>query len=117
VQLVDKIATTVYNGNFDKVNHRILLNKLDRYCIRGQMLAWLESYLYNRRQYGLFEGIQSNIQNITCVVLLGLLIYPVLFLTYVNDFVTHQALFSFIYLQMTRSFLSLAIILASWRLS
>ena len=35
---------------FDKVSHSLLLSKLDRYGICGQMLKWFTSYLYGRIQ-------------------------------------------------------------------
>ena len=35
---------------FDKVQHSILLDRLQAIGIRGQILIWLESYLLGRRQ-------------------------------------------------------------------
>ena len=35
---------------FDKVPHNLLLNKLEKYGIRGPLLSWFRSYLYDRKQ-------------------------------------------------------------------
>ena len=99
VQLVDETATYINNADyvlgvfldfskaFDTVDHKILLNKLDHYGIRGKVLAWLESYLSNRRQYVLLNGIKSHFQPICCGVPQGSTIRPLLFLIYINDIV------------------------------
>ena len=36
---------------FDTVNHDILLQKLEHYCIIGTALEWFHSYLANRKHF------------------------------------------------------------------
>jgi len=61
--LVDKIISTIDKGRnimglfldfskaFDTVNHRILLNKFDKYYIDGVGNTWINSYLTNRKEF------------------------------------------------------------------
>ena len=45
---------------FDCVDHKILLKKLEHYGIRNKELAWFSSYLTDRFQHVLIDGILSN---------------------------------------------------------
>ena len=51
---------------FDTVNHRILLDKLEHFGIRGLALEWIKCCLCNRHQYVEFNGISSSFHEISC---------------------------------------------------
>ena len=44
---------------FDMVNHKILLQKLQHYGVRGLPLKLIQNYLYNRKQYTMVNGVKS----------------------------------------------------------
>ena len=67
------------------VEHNILLNKLERYGIRGNALKWLESYLSNRKQFVAINGSESSTQIMEHGVPQGSILGPLLFIIYIND--------------------------------
>ena len=70
---------------FDVINHKILLNKLHRYGIRGTAYNWFRSYLSNRRQFVEIDGTRSSTVALCCGVPQGSILGPLLYFIYVND--------------------------------
>ena len=70
---------------FDTINHKILLNKLEYYGIRGRTLEWLRSYLDRRMQYVCYNGLKSETKPVEYGVPQGSVLGPLLFILYAND--------------------------------
>ena len=70
---------------FDTVNHKILLEKLQHYGVRGMAFNWFQSYLTNRKQYVKVNGALSDVLDVMCWVPQGSLLGPLLFLVFIND--------------------------------
>ena len=70
---------------FDTVSHKILLNKLYHYGIRGPAHKLMESYLSERKQYVIIKNSSSSTRSINIGVPQGSILGPLLYLIYVND--------------------------------
>ena len=89
---------------FDKVWHAGLLKKLGSLGVRDPLLAWIKSYLTDRKQRVIIEGQSSEWASINAGVPQGSVLGPLLFLIYINDLTTELVSNPFIYADDTMLF-------------
>ena len=87
--LLTGVAFLILKKAFDTVNHTILLNKLPHFNLTDRAIGWFSNYSTGRVQAVKSNGAVSPFLNITCGVLQGSILGPLLFTLYINDFANY----------------------------
>lgn len=79
------VIYTDFEKAFDRVDHIILLRKLQELGIRGNLLRWMESYLRNRSQAVVVAGHRSDFVSVPSGIPQGSILGPLLYASYLYD--------------------------------
>lgn len=74
-----------FSKAFDKINHNLLLDKLSKAGVHGDLLRWIKSYISNRLQAVSIKGFISDYRSVSSGIPQGSHLGPLLFNFYIND--------------------------------
>ena len=98
ITLADKVSKSLDEGKivggvyldirkaFDSISSQILLDKLHKIGIRGNIHCLLKSYLMFRSQYVVCNGVKSDVKFVESGVPRGSILGPLPFILFMNDF-------------------------------
>ena len=70
---------------FDTVGYRLPQDRMcNHFGLRGQVLKWFESYLHNRKQFVMIDGVKSDVKDLQFGVPRGLVLGPILYSLYIS---------------------------------
>ena len=100
IEFIDKVTREMDKGKlpisifldfskaFDTIDHKILLEKFERYGVSEISLKLIKDYFTNRLQYVSYDNIDSDTLPIKTGVPQGSILGPLFFIIYVNDLAT-----------------------------
>ena len=79
------VAILDFSKAFDNVTHDKVSYKMNRYCVQGNTLKWLSSFLKDRTMKVVVEGEESKSVKVESGVTQGTVLGPLMFLFHIND--------------------------------